>query len=381
MPHTLLVTGARAPVALHLTRLLSAAGHRVLLADSLHRPLAGYSRLHDGCHLIPSPRFAPEACAAALKQLIAQEGIGLVIPTCEEIFHLASFWQAGDMPCPLLAPPFPALMRAHHKGWFIEDCAAAGLAVPDTTLLTDRAGLERQMPHARDLVFKPAWSRFADQVLIRPKAAVVAGLRPSPKTPWIAQRFVAGEEICVYALASEGRLTALSPYRALLRAGQGAAIAFEPLQDPGIEDFVTRYIEATGWSGQISFDLMRLPDGSVLPLECNPRATSGLHFFSDGPEFTRALSGAGPILRPRSWPPMGSRLAVWLSNLGKFRSTAHLNVTITDIHHWPGDSLSKLTQLRGLLPIARQALRLRKSLIAASTHDIEWNGPEDQAAL
>lgn len=41
---TVLVTGARAPVALHLAlhlaRLMKAAGHRVLLADSLPAPLA-----------------------------------------------------------------------------------------------------------------------------------------------------------------------------------------------------------------------------------------------------------------------------------------------------------------------------------------------------
>lgn len=386
LPLTILVTGARAPVALHLMRLLKDAGHRVLLADSLPRPLAAFSRLHDGCHLIPPPRFQRAACAQALRDLIGREGIGLVIPTCEEIFHLAQIWADQAMPCPLYAPDMTRLSRAHHKGWFIEDCAAAGLAVPETFLLTDRAGLERHLPASRDLVFKPVWSRFANRLLIRPVAEDAARITPTPQAPWIAQAFLEGEEICVYATAVAGRMTALAPYRALLRAGQGAAIAFEPVVDAAVEDFVARYVAFTGWSGQISFDLMRMGDGRVLPLECNPRATSGLHFFAKGADFARALTHPGPILRPRSAQPMGARLAVWLSAYLRFGSARNLpaapgTVAIADIHHWPGDDLSKFSQLRALGPIARQALRARISLIEATTWDIEWNGPDDQSSI
>src|SRR5690606_11193810 len=126
----------------------------------------------------------------------------------------------------------------------------------------------------------------------------------------------------------------------------GAAIAFEQVQDPGIEDFVTRYIAATGWSGQISFDLMRLANGQVLPLECNPRATSGLHFFDEGPRFAAALAGKGPLLRASPQSPMGSRLAVRLNRLASLRPAGPQEAAIRDIHDWPGDSLSGLTQLR-----------------------------------
>lgn len=377
LPQTILVTGARAPVALHLLRLLASAGHRVHLVDSLAGPLAGRSRLHEGCHRIPSPRFDRAGCAQALRDLITRHDTGLVIPTCEEIFHLSAIWAAAEMPCPLLAPAPGTLARAHHKGWFIEDCAAFGLAVPETLLLESRAAVQALTSRAGDLVFKPAWSRFADQVLLRPRAADLAKIAPSPEAPWIAQSFVTGQEISLCALAIGGRLMALSPYRALARAGVGASIAFAPVQEARIEAFVQRYVQATGWTGLISFDLMCTAQGAVLPLECNPRATSGLHFFGNGPAFTAALSGRNPPLSPDLTGPAGSKLAVALFGLRRPLASLRLIRAMQDIHHWPGDDLRLIDQLRGFHGILRTARGRRISLAAASTWDIEWNGPDD----
>lgn len=380
LPPTILLTGARAPVALHLLRLLASAGHRVHLADSLAQPLAGQSRLQAGCHQIPSPRFDRAGCAQALRDLITRHGIGLVIPTCEEVFHLSAIWAGADMPCPLLAPAPDTLARAHHKGWFIEDCAAFGLAVPQTRLLESRAAVQALTPRAGDLVFKPAWSRFADQVRLRPAAADLAKITPTPEAPWIAQSFVTGQEISLCAVAVGGRLLALSPYRALARAGLGAAVAFAPLQDARVEAFVQRYVQATGWTGLISFDLMACADGQILPLECNPRATSGLHFFGDGPGFAAALNGSPDVLRPDQTASMGSKLAVALFGLRRPLASLRLIRAMRDIHHWPGDDLNLRAQLRGFRGILRTAWKRRISLAAASTWDLEWNGPGDQAS-
>jgi hypothetical protein len=43
---------------------------------------------------------------------------------------------------------------------------------------------------------------------------------------------------------------------------------------------------------------------------------------------------------------------------------------------WPGDPAPKRAQWRTLAEVAGTALRQRISLQAASTRDIEWNGPE-----
>ncbi|TJW70248.1 MAG: hypothetical protein E5V92_34405, partial [Mesorhizobium sp.] len=90
---TVLITGARAPVALHLARLLHGAGRRVILADAPARPIAATSKACARYHRLPPPRFEPRAYAEAVEALVRAEGIDLVIPTCEEVFHLAMAWR------------------------------------------------------------------------------------------------------------------------------------------------------------------------------------------------------------------------------------------------------------------------------------------------
>lgn len=382
---TVLVTGARAPVALHMARCLAGAGLRVLLADSLRRPVAAASGCHHGFHRLPPPRHDPAGYGAAVAGLIAREGVDLVVPTCEEVFYLAQLWQDQPPEARLFAPPLALLAEAHDKFAFIRRCEALGLAVPRTLRIDSPAALAALAPQAGGLVFKPVWSRFASRVMIRPAADQLAQIVPTPAAPWVAQDYVAGEEICAYALAHHGRLTALSAYRGLYRAGRGASVAFAPLDDPQLRRFVAGYVAGTGWTGQISFDLIRRADGVVLPLECNPRATSGLHFFR-GAGLARAIVAPdGPALPvgPDVTCPQGVRLALWLYGLpgavrrGQMRRFRQALREVEDVLDPTGrDPGPRRAQFGALCEIAGRALRHQTSLQRAATWDIEWDGPD-----
>ena len=87
------ITGARAPVALHLARLLIEAGHYVTLVDHLKHPLAAASRLHLSYCRIPAFSEDTEAAGDALHDIILKQGISFVIPTCEEVLHLGALWK------------------------------------------------------------------------------------------------------------------------------------------------------------------------------------------------------------------------------------------------------------------------------------------------
>ncbi|TIV56186.1 MAG: hypothetical protein E5V80_27975, partial [Mesorhizobium sp.] len=225
------------------------------------------------------------------------------------------------------------------------------------------------------------WSRFASHVLLRPTPDFLDAIAPSHAMPWVAQRFVEGEEISAYAVAREGRLKALALYRSPYRAGKGAGIFFERVEDEAARDLVERIVAGTNWTGQISFDLMREPGGRALPLECNPRAVSGLHFFRDPARFADAVLGDGPEVRPDVTVPQTVRLAMWIyglpvalrsGGLARFRKAMREGQELLD---WPGDSAPVRAQWPALAEIAGMAWRERISLQAASTRDIEWNGP------
>ena len=378
---SILITGARAPVALHLARLVHGAGRRVILADTPARPIAAASKACARYHRLPPPRFEPRAYADAVEALIRAEGVELVIPTCEEVFHLALAWRGRTMPAKVFAPDIRLLAQVHNKHSFIRLADRLGLEVPETTLLNSRDDLEPVRGHSRDLVFKPVWSRFASHVLLRPTPDFLDAIAPSPAMPWVAQRFVEGEEISAYVVAREGRLKALALYRSPYRAGRGAGIFFERVEDDAARALVERIVAGTAWTGQISFDLMREPSGRVLPLECNPRAVSGLHFFRDPARFADALLGDGQEIRPDVTPPQTVRLAMWIYGLpaalrsgefARFRQAMREGEELLD---WPGDSAPVRAQWPALAEVAHVALRERISLQAASTRDIEWNGP------
>lgn len=380
---TVLITGARAPVALHLARLLDGAGRRVVLADSPARPIAAVSKACARYHRLPPPRFEPEAYAEAVEALIRVEGIDLVIPTCEEVFYLALAWRGRAMPAQLLAPDIEQLAKVHNKHAFIRLAEGLGLAVPETTLLSSRDDLEAVRGYSRELVFKPVWSRFASHVLLRPTPDFLDAVTPSPAVPWVAQRFIDGDEISAYAAAREGRLKALALYRSLYRAGKGAGIFFERVEDQAARELVERIVAGTSWTGQISFDLMREASGRVLPLECNPRAVSGLHFFRDAARFADATLDDGPEVIPDVIAPQTVRLAMCIYGLrAALRSgaLAHFRKAMREgqeLLDWSGDPAPVKAQWPALAEIAGVAWRQGISLQAASTRDIEWNGPDD----
>lgn len=370
-------------MALHLARLFHGAGRRVILADTPARPIAAASKACARYVRLPPPRFEPQAYADAVEALIRAEGIELVVPTCEEVFYLALTWRRRTMPAELFAPGIELLAQVHNKHSFMRLAEGLGVEVPETTLLSARDDVDMVRSHARDLVFKPAWSRFASHVLLRPAPEALSAIAPSPAMPWVAQRFIDGEEISAYAAARAGRLKALALYRSRYRAGKGAGIFFERVEDDAARALVERIVAGTHWTGQISFDLMREPNGRVLPLECNPRAVSGLHFFRDPARFVDAVLGDGAEVGPEVAAPQTVRLAMWIYGLpaswrsggfGRFRRAMREGRELLD---WSGDSAPVRAQWAALAEIAGVAVRQRISLQAASTRDIEWNGPID----
>ena len=108
---------------------------------------------------------------------------------------------------------------------------------------------------------------------------------------WVVQAFVAGDELCSYAIASNGRLLSHMAYRPAYRLNRSSSYYFDPVEQPAIRDAVQRLVRGIGFSGQLSFDWIVDADGHPQALECNPRATSGLHLFAADSDLPGALLG------------------------------------------------------------------------------------------
>lgn len=386
MAERVLVTGARAPAALDIARSLKAAGFEVHMADCVPARIARWSRAPAAVHRHASPVHRPADSARDIRRLIDRIDPIAVVPTCEEVFHLAALAEAGGWSHKLIAPPFEALAALHHKGRFAVLCDELGLPVPNTTVVTDSAGLMHEALDA-DVVVKPAWSRFGSQALIKPDAAALKRLRPSPETPWVVQSWVKGEEVSFYAIAHDGVLTAFSAYRSEWRTRGGAAYVFTPLAEP-VFDRLRTIAEALArvvGRGQFACDAIVDAAGQPWLIECNPRATSGVHLFGRSAALGRALLGrdiAGP--GPVSW-----RNSIMFDTFGlgdvlrtkRFAAWCEERRRSHDILSAPGDPLPPLGALMDATGFGLRALTSGHDLASAMTADIEWNGQPLMPAL
>jgi hypothetical protein len=372
-----LVLGARAPAALEWARAFYACGWEVTTGDSLRWTAARFSRTVTRHVALPEPRRDPARWIEAVAKAVTSLGIDLVVPTCEEVFYLGAGLER--IPCRVASVPLRELEGLHHKHRFAESTQGWPGQAPESHLLENPLAAARFAPTSREWVFKPVYSRFASRVLISPTTESVMALRPTPEHPWVAQRFVRGREHCSYSILQGGRLEAHACYHPKHRLGRGSGIWFQPTSPPTIRAFVERFGIETGFSGQVAFDFIEDDTGRCFVLECNPRATSGVHLFDDQPQrLVQALlgTGSGDVLLPTPAPRMVG-LAMLLTGAARlvlddgFRRDY---AAARDVMVRSGDPGALWGQVPALAEIVGRAVWQHKRLHAAMTSDIEWDG-------
>lgn len=380
MAERVLITGARAVAALDIARSLRAAGYEPHLADCSAAWLARLSRTGGPVHRHASPVTRPAAFARDIRSLIDRLDPVCIIPTCEEVFHLAAVAEADGVSDRLFAPSPERLATLHAKDRFAALCGRLGLPVPETTVVTDRAALAAFTGDPADHVFKPVWSRFGGRTLIAPTPVALAAVTPSPEAPWVAQRRIIGEEVSFHAVSHKGRVTAFCAYGSDWRLSGGASYVFRPLST----EMTTRLrpmaeaLAAFAGTGQIACDVLIDAGGQPWLIECNPRATSGVHLFGRSAEFGRALTGCGEAEPAKATHHLSP--ALWLHGLptalrnGRLAAWRAQGRNGNDAVAAPGDPGPVLGALADAAVFALRAVRTGRSITSAMTADIEWNG-------
>lgn len=380
MTGTVLITGARAPVAQDLARACRAAGYRVHLADSAPAHAARALRPAFPVHRLPPARQAFAAYRETMRDLVDAIGAERVVPTCEEVFWLAEAARRDGYADRLFAPGLDLLRRLHSKAAFPQFAAGLGIAVPDTEVLEGPIEIDGLPYSPSELVLKPEFSRFATHALVAPSPRQIAHVRPSPAGRWVAQRRVHGEEFCSWAALHGGRVTAFAAYRPRWRQGRAAAFMAEAVAAPGIREISERIGAATGMTGHLSFDIIVDAEGVAHPIECNPRAVSGLHLLDASADLGRAVTAGEPCDEPQAGtlrhmgPAMallGLPAALRGGRLGALTADWRRSRDVIDRESDPRVTLGCLADAAGF---TFQALRSARSPAGASTADIEWDG-------
>lgn len=279
---TVLLTLGRLPKALDVARALHSAGWRVIVAEPARRHLTGASRSVTRSVVVASPVTDAIGYLEQLRALIVEEAVDLVVPISEEILHVAGLRDRLPSGVRLQAMPQAALLALHDKYSFVERCAAAGVLAPPTAALG--TAMAEQLVAEGPVVVKPVFSCSGRGVSFLPRGAAL----PMREEPSIVQRRCDGRLLSTFSIARRGELRLTVTYRGAVMQGT-VAVCFERLDTPPLlEAWVRRLVGHERFDGFISFDFIESPQGTIWGIECNPRATSGLHFVEPA-DLARAL--------------------------------------------------------------------------------------------
>ncbi len=374
-----LVTGARAPVALELARNLSKHGNSVYLADSLKFPLAKQTKYIKKYFNIASPRLSIEQYIANLNEILIDENIDILIPTCEEIFYLSAIKPQLNDQTLIFCPDFVLIKDLHSKIAIYSKLKTTNFLSPKTLKISKKELLS--FNHFKNKVVKKEYCRFGNDVFIEPDVAMLRKkLKNDKANHFIVQDKIAGVEYCTYAISVNGNVNAIIIYKPAYRIKNSASIYFQPVRDSGIDLAVRQFCKQNQITGQIGFDLIKNDQGIYL-IDCNPRATSGLHLLSNinlSDVFTHSIQIERNNLEQIK-PKMITSLMIFFGfpavlNKFKLKQWKKDFKSADDVLFDKSDRPLFLYSLLSFAELLIISLVNKVSVRRASTYDIEWDG-------
>jgi hypothetical protein len=275
-----LLSNGRFPVSLDLARQLEKDGHHVYCVDPMEYHICKFSVAVKKSYEVPSPREDARGYIEAVKRVIADAKIDIIIPLHEEIFYLA---ECGDSEIlsRLFAPKFDSLMELHNKWNLVQFLKSIGLDVPDTKLCRNMEDV-KSLDISKDMSLKPTIGRAASNIhQLIPDKQLPNNLDVDEDNNYVAQEWLYGNRFCSYSVIKAGRVQAHAVYPVKDTLDGNSCVYFECVEHGAIYHYVSKLASALGrsFTGQLGFDFIET-DSRLAVIDCNPRATSGIHLFS-----------------------------------------------------------------------------------------------------
>ncbi len=378
-PLRILVTGARAPHALALVRLLAAAGHEVYTAETSQYHICRYSNAIRDNFEVPSPRTDPEGFVNTIIALSKLQEIDLLIPMWEETLYLSQALDLFPDTCHVFCTNFDTLHTLHHKSTFHKKLESYQIDTPKAQLITSPQDLEN-LDFDTPFALKPCYSRAGVNVTQCFPGEPLPEISFNPSNPWLAQEWIEGKKYCTYSVCYEGMVNAHSTYPVQYAIDGKSCLNFEPIQHAGIEEWIKDFIKRENFTGQIGFDFIESEEGVLYPIECNPRSTSGLFLFNHEDHLDHAFTEK---LDTTIYPSGHSQKQIMAGMIiYGWRDQALLSylktlVSYQDIVFDKGDLKPFLTQPILYSWYIWQSKQHQLSLPAVFTYDLDWNGKVD----
>ena len=365
---TVVLTLGRLPVGLDIARSLAEAGWRVVVAEPFSMHLCRMSRAVQMSARVARPDREPERYLSQLADIILRERAELVVPVSEESPRIAALRPRLPESIRIFADTPDNMLTLHDKYRFAKCAVDAGLTVPDSQLPND---LPEEAPY--ELVVNPRLTCSGRGVRV-----VAAGEPIDANAGDVVQRRIRGDEMSGFCMSRDGQIAAPVVYRSVVRSGS-VGVCFERVEDaPAIVEWMRRFAASRGHTGFLAFDFIVDDTGTAYAIECNPRATSGIHFLR--PAAVAAFLQAGNVdagwlreesLLTESWSCYTACLGR-IRRGGDFREAMSLLHRASDVTWSRHDPLPFLLMPVNTWRIIRDALFSGASFAEVAVRDVEW---------
>lgn len=375
-----LLTGARSYLALELARNFHGDGHEVLGADTSSFHVTRFSNAVSKFIVIPSPRFSKEAFLEKLLKIVEEEHIDLLIPMWEEAVYLSEHLDRFPKSCKVFCSSFDVMHMLHNKWLFMEKLKSFNMTVPRSYLLKSEKDLDT-IPFTTPYVVKACYCRAADHIkkTIPPK---LPSIKIDAKNPWIAQEYLEGKRFCSYSVCYQGKLLGHTAYPVQYTLDGNSCIAFEAIKHPEIQKWVNTFIEKMNYTGQIGFDFIETEaeTNNLYAIDCNPRATCGIHLFNSKDQIIQAfLNETTTTISPEIGSTQQIAVAMLIYGLKEavkekaFSAYVKKLFTTKDVIFSSNDLRPFLSQPIILISYLIRSFREGLSLPDLFTYDLDWN--------
>ncbi len=382
---TVLITFGRSFLSLHLARLMGAAGHDVLIADSVPVPITKFSSRVKKTFRTPRPRYEPLEWTRAIADIVREHGVDLVVPVHEGTEILANtIKRHPDLfpdDCTLFFSDFDLEARLENKYEFQAALARLGIPTLDFALVRSQSDLAA-LEFDQDFALKRVYSRGSQEVYKVHPGEPPGGLTFEAGNPWIAQEWAEGTNYCSYSVCHNGQVKAHAVYPVRYAIEGTSCLTFESVEHERITAWVHECVKSFNFTGQIGLDFVEVPGRGLFSVECNPRATSGIllfdpetgvdrAFFGRNDEVIAPKPGASKILGPGmlmyGWRKSSLPDNTFRGFLRDYRRADGVIFSRRD----PGPSLALPLAMANILA---EAVRYRVNIPDAFMHDHEWDG-------
>ncbi|MDJ0581873.1 ATP-grasp enzyme [Crocosphaera sp.] len=318
-PKKVLLTGGKMTKSLQLARCFYNAGHEVILVETDKYWLSGhrFSRAVKGFYTVPAPEKDQEGYCQGLLNIVQQENIDIFIPVSSPV---ASYYDsvAGNLlaeHCEIMHFQPNITKMLDDKFELCEQAHLFGLSAPQAFLITDPQQIldfDFKNNQGRKYLLKSikydSVSRLdMTKLPFEGMEKYIKNLPISKDKPWAMQEFITGKEYCTHSTVRKGKIrlhccSESSPFQ----------INYEHIDKPEIYNWVEKFVKELNLSGQISFDFIQAEDGTVYPIECNPRTHSAITMFYNHPGVADAYLKDAENEEKAITPLTNSKPTYWL---------------------------------------------------------------------